>query len=213
MYDNAHVSDLPGVARARYAKNVKKWQWVAGGFVFLVVVGSCMGNDDKTDGRAETATAQVDLDTAPILAGTVTEVDSPHVSIDVGSRYPIKILLAHTGQGTCSGMSDAYGKRLVAALPIGSEVTLVRTPEDAGSTKMGDKSFVHLATAGPSASAIAGPSVNELVIASGDGVFLPSLDHQRDAAPIDEQLPALLPQVSAVAEPYVDAMVAAEIKA
>lgn len=212
---------LPPQPRPQHAGSgsKKKWPWAAGAVALLVLLGSCIGDDEPSDSpsRASTPTSTPtakDLNTAPILTGTITEVDSPHVRVDVGVKYPIKIMLAQVGPGSCSGMSAAYGKRLVESLPVGASVTLVRMPDDAASTKMGDTAFIHLAEPGKTATETPyGRSINETIVASGDGVFLPEIEHYRNSPPVEAQIPALMVEVPQQAEAYADALIAADVAA
>lgn len=197
------------------------WPWICLGAAVLLFFAGCIGTVRSGNGSQQISSGDPkrvsagDIRDAAILVGSVNGVDSRRVEIDVGNRA-LRVELANVGVGSmCS--SELYGplgKAIVELLPVGSSVTLVRTPDSAGSTRMGDAAFIHLGPPGEEATEKPyGRSVNEQVIAAGAGVMIPSIERYPDSPPPDQQLTQLRREVPAQAEPYLDGLAAADTAA
>lgn len=142
----------------------KKWPLIAAGVTaLLLIAGACGGGDDEKDGSAATGPAVTtssgkprytssDVINRAVMVGTVAKITASQITVEVGKYQSIHVRLAHIGQGTCTGLADATGKALVAALPVGARVTVVRVPDSASSSTVGNTAFIHLAEPGKDAS-------------------------------------------------------------
>jgi hypothetical protein len=180
--------------------------------VLAAVCASTAGCAD--DGPYVPPDTTMRLPAIPALPGVVTADGVADVAVDVGAARPISVTLANVAVADCGPDSPAaLTGALARLLPVGTPVVLIRS---AVPTTAADALTAYVFVRhghDVDATSPTGPSVNELVLASGSGRFDPPIDRAATAPAPDRQVAADVARMPTPDRTYLPALAGAETTA
>ncbi|MGW5440247.1 hypothetical protein [Nocardia asteroides] len=127
-----------------------------------------------------------------MVVGSVISVTRAQIVIQA-AQHRLTVKWARMNQGGLCGreLYQPMESRLLALVPVGASVTLVREPVGTAPAGSSDYGYIHLSEPGAQATLQPyGVSVNEQVIAEGNSSIQPEIDWQATTLPVAAQIEA-----------------------